>query len=260
MTVFHKLAFRGSAIAALAFLTLAPACTEDSTADDDSNAGESGEGGTAGSTGGTGGKSGGSGGKASGGSAGSTAGSAGSSAGKAGNSSGGSSSGSGGTDAGGEGGNEPTGGTSPGGQGGSGAEGGEGEAGGNAAGAGGADDGPAIGKFCNDLTFGTEENPMPTTMILTVGEGDDKVSLTAVTGECAPAACIEIPTGTDVLVELFDADDPNTALDSNTTTIPAGSAGIFYNEVGEGGPVWQGFFLEENESCADFTYDDFIEG
>ena len=264
MIGLHKLAYRGSAIAALAFLVLAPACGEDGNADDD-DAGEGGDGGTAGSGGGkAGATSGGSSGKAggsTGGSGGKAGGSTGGTGGKAGGGSGGTTGGTtseAGADQGGAGG-EPT---SQGG-----AAGDPGTPGG-AAGAGGDGSELTVAKFCNTLSFGTEEDPQPITMILEIGEGSSKVTFTALSDTCAPPdgdACIEIPSGPGVRVSLFDADAPDTALDSSTTTIPAGTESIFYSELDEEtdpenpAPVWQGFGLESSESCQGFVYDDLFQ-
>jgi hypothetical protein len=66
-----------------------------------------------------------------------------------------------------------------------------------------------------------------------------------------------VPTGS-VLVQLFDADDTDTALDAANVTIPAGSSSIFYSDLDEdsGQPVWLAGTLDETLACEDFTYED----
>jgi hypothetical protein len=123
--------------------------------------------------------------------------------------------------------------------------------------AGGAGTGPAVAKFCNTLTFGGD----PTTMILQVGEGAAKVTFTAQSGKCVPAdgvACKEIPTGDAVLVQMFDADAPDTALDFSPVTIKAGQDWIFYTDVQDSEPVWDGGTLKADSgvTCEDIKYTD----
>ncbi len=123
--------------------------------------------------------------------------------------------------------------------------------------AGGAGTGPAVAKFCNTLTFGGD----PTTMILQVGEGATKVTFTAVSGTCVPAdgaACKEIPQGTDVNVQLFDSDDPTTALDASPVDILPGQDWIFFTDVLDSQPIWDGGTIKAGAgiSCEDITYDD----
>src|SRR6185369_4681354 len=121
------------------------------------------------------------------------------------------------------------------------AQGGEGGAGGEASGGspglvlghggdngagGAAETGPTAAKFCNDLSYDDDDDKstpnVDTTMVLTVGEGDDVVTFEAKTGECVPMSCKEVPTGENVLVQMFDADDTDNALDAGTIKIPTG--------------------------------------
>lgn len=128
-------------------------------------------------------------------------------------------------------------------------------------GAGGAGDGPAVARFCNSLTFGTEDDPMDTTMILEIGTGADKVTFTAVSGTCAPMdgeACKAIPLGTDVPVALFDADAPDTELDSGTIVSRGGANWIFYTDLTEGNspsPIVQGAPID-SPACDDVIFED----
>jgi hypothetical protein len=128
------------------------------------------------------------------------------------------------------------------------------EAGGADSGAGGEGGGTGalatIAKFCNGVSFGGDD----VTFLLVVGEGASQVTLEAVSGTCAPAACTEIPTGTDILVELFDKDDPTTALDTATIDIPAGEEVIFRSEVPNDTPVWEASTVEDGDTCAGTTY------
>ena len=260
MSALFKLASRGSVVAALAFLTLAPACGEDDGDDDASDAGSSGKGGSAGSAGSSGGKAGsaGSAGRAGGGTGGSTGGRAGA-AGTAGTStdagaagtpdSAGGAGGSGATDAGGTGGDDGTAGDPGAGGGGAGVPGGEGGTGGVG------DDDPAVAKFCNTLTFGDET----TTMILEIGEGSEKVTFTADTDECVPAdgeACTPIPVGADVRIQLFDSEDPSTALDDAPLDIDPGVAYVFNSNVDGGQPIWEFGPVADFAACSDFTFED----
>ncbi len=124
--------------------------------------------------------------------------------------------------------------------------------------AGGAGTGPAVAKFCNSLTFGNA----PTTMILEVGDGAKKVTFTAVSGECVPAdgdACTEIPIGRDVTIQMFDGDDPSTALDSGSANIKAGQDWIFWTDVDTSGAQPQPVFgggVSTQVACEDITYGD----
>jgi hypothetical protein len=134
------------------------------------------------------------------------------------------------------------------------------EGGAPAGGAGGAAAGVAVAKFCNDLTFGTEANPMDTTMVLEVGEGADKVTFTATTGECAPAdgdACTMIPLGADVPIALYDADDLTTVIFDGTIENLAGDNTVFYTDLSqdaEPAPVVAAFSTGEGTACEDVTY------
>jgi hypothetical protein len=123
--------------------------------------------------------------------------------------------------------------------------------------AGGASSGPTVAKFCNTLTFGGD----PTTMILQVGEGASKVTFTAVSGKCVPAdgkACTAIPVGDATLVQLFDADDPTSALDFSSIDILPGKEWIFWTDVQNDQPIWDGGTIKSGAgvSCEDITYDD----
>ncbi len=116
---------------------------------------------------------------------------------------------------------------------------------------------PAVAKFCNTLSFAGE----PTIMILTVGSGTEQVTFTAETGECVPAtghACTEIPSGPDVFLSLADADDPMTALNVQAAQIEAGQDWIFYTDIMDGEPVWNGSWVApaSGVTCEDITYDD----
>jgi hypothetical protein len=137
-------------------------------------------------------------------------------------------------------------------------------------GAGGAPEtGPTVAKFCNDLSFDDDDDDttpnVDTTMVLTVGEGADMVTFEATTGECVPVACKEVPTGDDVLVQMYDADDTNNALDAGTINIPTGGDWIFYadlfdfpdDNVNGRVPVWNYKTVQSDTyTCADITYDD----
>jgi hypothetical protein len=123
-------------------------------------------------------------------------------------------------------------------------------------------EGPAIAKFCNSLTFGPEGEEMPTTFRLEIGEGNDKVTFTASTGECAPAdgdACTVIPTGEAVPIRLFDVDgqDP---LDDATGTITADEQYVFITDLDTSGaepfPIWNALFVNPKFTCEDVTYTD----
>ena len=193
--------------------------------------------------------------------------------------------GAGGEDGGGKGGTPSTGGsstnggeggagaTAPGGADAGGAEAGGAEAGGaDAGGAGGAESGVSVAKFCNDLTFGTEEAPMDTTFILEIGEGADKVTFTATTGECVPAdgeACKTIPLGAKVPVALFDADDTSAPLYEGLIDSADGDKWIFNTglETVEDVtpaceeppctfPIAEGNTVKPEFTCEEITYDD----
>jgi len=234
MKALYKLVLRGSVVSALALVTAAVGCS-DTNKDDETGAG--GEPGKAGSS--------------------STAGSS--------------------NNPGGAGGDAPT---TAGTAGAGGAEGGAGPTEGGAAGAGGApvdrpdivfsaggdgaggaSDEPAVAKFCNSLTFGTDDNPMDTTMILEIGEGNDKVTFTALSGTCAPAdgaECKPIPLGDAVPVALFDADAPDTALDEGTIKSRGGSNWIFYTDLTEEAeptPIVGGAPFE-SPACEDIIFED----
>jgi hypothetical protein len=119
--------------------------------------------------------------------------------------------------------------------------------------------GPSVAKFCNTLSFGNAE----TTMILEIGEGADKVSFTAATGECVPAdgdACTEIPQGDAVSVKMFDMDDPNTSLDELVIGIGKGEELAFWTDLGDPDgkpyPIIQGQVLDPTDlACKDVTYE-----
>jgi hypothetical protein len=170
-----------------------------------------------------------------------------------------------GGDATGKGGDGGAGATTPGGADAGGADAGGADAGGadagGAGGAGGADaGGTAVAKFCNDLTFGTDDAPMNTTFILEIGAGDDKVSFTATTGACSPTACIAVPVGADIPYALFDSDDPDTEIDGGTLDILDGEVLAFYTDLSAGAepaPITKAstFDLELAE-CKDITYAD----
>jgi hypothetical protein len=127
---------------------------------------------------------------------------------------------------------------------------------------GGAGEGPSIAKFCNSMVFDHDSDPetpsLDTVMVLKVGQGNDKVEFEAATGECVPVDCQEIPTGEEVLVELFDKDVPDEALDSATATIGNGKHIIFYTDIADGSPIWEADALPDPDtvSCADIIYDD----
>jgi hypothetical protein len=119
--------------------------------------------------------------------------------------------------------------------------------------------GPSVAKFCNTLSFGAAD----TTMILEIGEGADKVTFTATTGECVPAdgdACTEIPQGDAVSISMFDMDDPSTALDTISIGVGAGEQLIFWTDLGgpdnDPFPIISGTSLDAAEQlCKDVTYD-----
>lgn len=138
----------------------------------------------------------------------------------------------------------------------------EGGAGGaaDAGGAGGAGGAPAVAKFCNTLQFGTAD----TTMILEVGTGAEKVTFTAMTGECVPAdgdACVPIPSGAHVPLALFDADNTDAALDEKEAEVVSGDNWIFITNLDESGseptPIIDGGALKATAgTCEEFTYAD----
>lgn len=163
--------------------------------------------------------------------------------------------------------------TTPGGADAGGADAGGADAGGaDAGGAGGADAGLSVAKFCNDLTFGTEQNPMDTTFILEVGEGADKVTFTAKTGECVPADgedCKSIPLGAEVPVALFDADDTSAPVYEGKIDSADGDKWIFNTTIETveevtaacddppcNFPVAEGNTVNANFTCEEITYDD----
>ncbi|HEX2875424.1 MAG TPA: hypothetical protein VHP33_29435 [Polyangiaceae bacterium] len=179
----------------------------------------------------------------------------------AGSSNGGESTGKGGE--GGAGATTPVGGADAGGADAGGADAGGADAGG-AGGAGGADaGGSAVAKFCNDLTFGTAQDPMDTTFILEIGEGASKVSFTATTGACAPAACSALPVGTDIPYALFDADAPETEIDGGTLDILDGEVLAFYTDLSDDAepvPVAKALTFDISAAeCKDITYTDVYE-
>ncbi len=61
-----------------------------------------------------------------------------------------------------------------------------------------------------------------------------------------------------MLVQLFDADDPATALDFATADVKAGQDWIFYTEVLNKQPVWTAGTLrpDANVTCEDIAYED----
>jgi hypothetical protein len=131
---------------------------------------------------------------------------------------------------------------------------------GGAGGAGGAN-GVSVARFCNDLTFGTEADPMPTTLILEIGTGADKVSFTATTGECAPAdgaACSSIPLGPNVPVALFDADETSMPLHEGEIDSADGDNWVFFTDLSEDAdpsPVANGGVVTD-KTCDEYTYAD----
>lgn len=131
--------------------------------------------------------------------------------------------------------------------------------GGDSSSGGAGDGGPTVAKFCNDLSYG--EDHLDTTMVLTVGEGTEQVTFEATTGECVPIDCKDIPTGEDVLIEMFDIDDTTAALDSGTVTIKSGQDWIFFSTTHDFGsgkvPVWDFAKVKKDvATCAEITYDD----
>lgn len=87
-----------------------------------------------------------------------------------------------------------------------------------------------------------------------------EVTFTASTGECVPAdgvACLAIPTGPEVLVQMFDADAPATALDFSPIEISAGEQYFFYTDLDDAGPIWMGNTIKQDvATCEEFTYAD----
>jgi hypothetical protein len=132
------------------------------------------------------------------------------------------------------------------------------------AGSGGASDGVATAKFCNTAVFDPDgdpetDNSVDTTMILKVGEGADEVTFTAATGKCVPAdgvACKQIPAGPEVLIQLFDGDDPTTALDFGPAEILDGERLLFFTDFDANGPIWNAAAAEEGVTCEELTYAD----
>ena len=178
---------------------------------------------------------------------------------------GGTSSAGSGNDKGGEGGAGATtpGGADAGGAASGGADAGGADAGGaDAGGAGGSDSGLSVAKFCNDLVTGEEPNEEDTTFILEIGEGADKVTFTAKTGECVPAdgdACKSIPIGAEVPVKLFDADAPTVVLDNGVIDSADGDKWIFNTTVSddaEPAPVVEGNTVKPEFTCEEITYND----
>lgn len=128
-------------------------------------------------------------------------------------------------------------------------------------GAGSGYEGPPIAKFCNTLTFGTEQDPMPTTMRLEIGVGNDKVTFEASTDECVPAnavACTVIPTGAAVLVNLFDVDDDTLPIDTATLEIVQDEQLLFFTDIDGQNPVWAARTINPSFACEDITYDDVL--
>lgn len=85
--------------------------------------------------------------------------------------------------------------------------GGGGQAAAGAAGAAAGDPDASVARFCN----GISDDGQNVTFILEVGEGDEKVTFTANSFECAPpdgAACLPIPLGLEVPVALYEEGDP----------------------------------------------------
>ena len=236
MNALLRLALKGSAIGAVALLTAAAGCSDSDKDDNDGAAGDSTTGGTT-----NGGSSSNAGDKGTPGGDKGTAGDDGNAGGT--------------SNAGGD----ATGGVDNGAGGGTDivfAQGGDANAGGAGTG------GPAIARFCNDLTIGPDdEHQEPTTLRLEIGEGADKVTFTATTGECAPAdgeACAEIPTGTDVPIQMVDPSAPNLVLDSATATVRSGQNWLFYTDLTdeqEPQPIFNGGALE-SPVCDDIIYTD----
>jgi hypothetical protein len=131
---------------------------------------------------------------------------------------------------------------------------------GGAGGAGGAG-GVSVARFCNNLTFGTDADPMDTTLVLEIGTGASKVTLTATTGECGPidgAACASIPLGPEVPVALFDADDLTMALYEGVIDSADGDNWVFYSDLSAGAepsPIAAGGVVDD-KTCDEYTYDD----
>ncbi len=120
--------------------------------------------------------------------------------------------------------------------------------------------GPSVAKFCNTLEFQGAD----TTMILEIGEGAEKVTFTATTGECAPPdgeECKEIPQGDDVVVAMFDADDTSEPLDVKGAPVGAGEDWVFWTDLEVVGdqnqPVIAGTTINQNvATCEEIVYDD----
>lgn len=125
--------------------------------------------------------------------------------------------------------------------------------------------GMAVGKFCNGIVLTTDEDgeggapsvDNDTTFRVELGVGDDVVTFTAQTGQCAPAdgeACTPIPVG-NVPYKLFDA-DTETELDSGMVpTVEDGQEWFFWSEIHEGFPVLSGD-TQPALVCSEVTYDD----
>jgi hypothetical protein len=138
---------------------------------------------------------------------------------------------------------------------------------GGAGGAGG-DAGPAVGKFCNTLSFGSTDvggqggaagaPNTDVTLVLEVGEGAAKVKFEAISGTCAPMdgnACTTIPSGPDVRVVMYDKDVPTSLLESGTAEILPGENWIFVTELVQGQPTFDGGPLDV-ATCESVNYED----
>lgn len=238
MSAFSKLLTGFSSLMLLGAIAAVPACDSN----DDDNGGEGGAGGEAGSDG-------------KGGSAGSSAGKGGASgaSGSAGKG------GSGGTGSGGEAGDVGTAGASD--QGGAGGEPATaGGAAGSSAGEGGSGGAGepviATAKFCNNVTRGDDD----VEFTIRIGTGDDLVTLTALSGACAPIdACPEVLTGEAVSLEILD--ETGETYTEGTVEIVAGEQLVFVAEYDDTADederqTVEVLVLDDAGTCPDFQFSD----
>jgi hypothetical protein len=111
----------------------------------------------------------------------------------------------------------------------------------------------AVAKFCN--TLGGDA----TTLRLEIGEGINKLTFTAASGECAPADgqdCTEIPSGQAVVVSLYDEANDTAPLHVNPQKIGDGQSWLFFVEKKGANVSWSARALKGGVACEDVTFSD----
>jgi hypothetical protein len=111
----------------------------------------------------------------------------------------------------------------------------------------------AVAKFCN--TLGGDA----TTLRLEIGEGINKLTFTAASGECAPAdgqACTEIPSGQAVIVSLYDEANDTLPLHVNPQKIGDGQSWLFFVEKKGANVIWSARTIKGGVACEDVGFSD----